>query len=220
MAQGVLLVGCGNMGYAMLSGWLAAGSLDAADLAVVEPNPDLRDRAAGKGVAVFADAAALPQGLDPKLVIFAVKPQAMRDVVPAYRHFCAGGATFLSIAAGTGMALLEELLDRGARVARCMPNTPAAIGKGMMVLVANGQVPDEVKAFMRELLSASGRVAEINDEALMDAVTAVSGSGPAYLFHFIECLSHAGRKAGLPDETAALLAMQTAFGAACLAAAL
>ena len=101
---------------------------------------------------------------------------------------------------------------------RCMPNTPAAIGKGMMVTFANAKCPDATKAFVGDLLSASGEVATIDDESLMDAVTAVSGSGPAYVFHFIECLTAAAEKVGLPRETAKLLAMQTVYGAASLAA--
>jgi pyrroline-5-carboxylate reductase len=99
-----------------------------------------------------------------------------------------------------------------------MPNTPAAIGKGMMVVVANANATAEAKAFVADLLSASGEVATIDDESLMDAVTAVSGSGPAYVFHFVEALTAAAAKAGLPNETAKLLAMQTVYGAACLAA--
>ena len=101
---------------------------------------------------------------------------------------------------------------------RCMPNTPAAIGKGMMVTFANANVTEETKHFVADLLSASGEVATIDDESLMDAVTAVSGSGPAYVFHFIECLTAAAEKAGLPEKTAKLLAMQTVYGAASLAA--
>ena len=99
-----------------------------------------------------------------------------------------------------------------------MPNTPAAIGKGMMVVFADDRVSPRMKSFVSDLLSASGEVASVDDEALMDAVTAVSGSGPAYVFHFIECLTAAAKKAGLPDDVAALLARQTVFGAACLAA--
>jgi pyrroline-5-carboxylate reductase len=151
------------------------------------------------------------------LVIFAVKPQVMRDVVPGYARF-AGGTTFLSIAAGIGIAVFEELLGASAAVVRCMPNTPAAIGKGMMVVVSNANVNDKTKAFVGDLLSASGEVATIDDERLMDAVTAVSGSGPAYVFHFIEALTTAAQSAGLPADTARLLAMQTVYGAASLAA--
>ncbi|WP_163270091.1 pyrroline-5-carboxylate reductase [Chelativorans alearense] len=213
MGRKVVLVGCGNMGYAMLKGWLAAGKLAAGDVTVVEPNEGLRARAATHGVTVAADARELDVAAD--LVVFAVKPQVIRDVVPAYRDL--EGATYLSVAAGTGVATFENLLGREAAVMRCMPNTPAAIGKGMMVVFANRNVRPEAKAFVEELLAASGAVATVADEALMDAVTAVSGSGPAYVFHFIECLAAAGEKAGLPADTARLLAMQTVYGAACLA---
>lgn len=212
----VVLVGCGNMGHAMLSGWLSSGRLQTSEVAVVEPNAALRERAARAGAAAYETAEALG-AIAPELVILAVKPQVMGEVVPAYRRF-APAATFLSIAAGTPIATFENLLGGDAAIVRCMPNTPAAIGKGMMVTVANGNVPDGAKAFVAGLLSASGEVAEITDENLMDAVTAVSGSGPAYVFHFIECLTKAGETAGLPNETAKLLAMQTVYGAGCLAA--
>jgi pyrroline-5-carboxylate reductase len=214
----LILVGCGNMGFAMLSGWLKAGRLEPGDVRVVEPGEALRRRVRDLKVEAVADASALPQALRPDLVMFAVKPQVIRAVVPAYRRFAASGATFLSIAAGTRIALFEELLGGNVPVMRCMPNTPAAIGKGMMVLVSNGRVAPAMDAFIEALMSASGRVARIGSEDLMDAVTAVSGSGPAYIFHFIECLAAAAEKAGLPAETAKLLAMQTVHGATCLAA--
>src|SRR5690606_37978635 len=130
--------------------------------------------------------------------------------------FAQRGATFLSVAAGTPVATFEEVLGAGTPVIRCMPNTPAAIGKGMMVTFANRHVTAMTSKFVHGLLSASGAVTEIEDESLMDAVTAVSGSGPAYVFHFIESLTAAGETAGLPPETARLLARQTVYGAACL----
>jgi pyrroline-5-carboxylate reductase len=218
MSVRVVLVGCGNMGYAMLSGWLKSGKLVAGESFVVEPNPELRHRAARLGSIVEASAADMPDDVSPELVIFAVKPQVMRSVVPDYRRFASRDTTFLSIAAGTGIALFEELLGSSAAVVRCMPNTPAAIGKGMMVVVSNANVSAAARDFIADLLSASGRVAMIDDERLMDAVTAVSGSGPAYVFHFIEALTAAAVKAGLPEDVAKLLAMQTIHGAAALAA--
>lgn len=217
MSTRIILVGCGNMGFAMLDGWIRAGRILPAEVAVVEPVDALRERAATLGVTVHAAAADLPDGLAPLLVVMAVKPQVMRDVVPAYRGFTDRGATIVSIAAGTGIALFEELLGGKAAVIRCMPNTPAAIGKGMMVTFANRNATPETRQYVAELLAASGAVAEIDDETLMDAVTAVSGSGPAYVFHFIEALTAAGETAGLPLETAKLLAMRTVYGAACLA---
>jgi len=218
MSSKVVLVGCGNMGYAMLSGWLKAGRLAKEDALVVEPNADLRNRASALGVTALANASDLPGDLAPRLVVIAVKPQMIRDVVPAYRRFAGGATTFVSVAAGTRIALFEELLGSKAAIMRCMPNTPAAIGKGMMVVVSNRHVTSEAEAFVETLLETSGRVARIADEDGMDAVTAVSGSGPAYVFHFIECLAAAAVKAGLPADTAGFLAMQTVYGAACLAA--
>jgi pyrroline-5-carboxylate reductase len=214
----LVLVGCGNMGFAMLSGWLKTGTLKSDEVVVVEPGEALRRRVSDLKVEAVADAADLPEGIVPELVLFAVKPQMIRAVVPAYRRFAASGATFVSVAAGTRIALFEELLGESVPMMRCMPNTPAAVGKGMMVLVSNGKVAPAMDGFIEALMSTSGRVARIDSEDLMDAVTAVSGSGPAYIFHFIECLSAAAEKVGLPAETAKLLAMQTVYGAASLAA--
>jgi pyrroline-5-carboxylate reductase len=216
MSDTVILVGCGNMGYAMLAGWVKSGRLAASDVMVVEPADALRERAAQLGVTVLASAAELSDDVAPRLVMFAVKPQVILDVAPAYGRF--GGTTFLSVAAGTPIAAFERALGERAAIIRCMPNTPAAIGKGMMAVVANGNVDRATLDFVRELLAVSGEVVDLDDEALMDAVTAVSGSGPAYVFHFIECLADAAIAAGLPEKAARLLAMQTVYGAASLAA--
>lgn len=213
----LLLAGCGNMGYAMLTAWIENERISAADIAVVEPVDALRDRAGKIGVSVFQDVSEVPADFDPEIILFAVKPQIVRDVVPAYRRFCERPVICVSIAAGTKIGIFEDLLGCDAAVIRCMPNTPAAIGKGMIVLVANGRAGPESRDSIQHLLSANGRVEWIDDEGLMDAVTAVSGSGPAYVFHFIECLTEAGKNAGLPDDTAAILAMQTVYGAASLA---
>ncbi|KQZ79056.1 pyrroline-5-carboxylate reductase [Mesorhizobium sp. Root157] len=214
----LVLVGCGNMGYAMLSGWIKAGKLKAGEVFVVEPNDNLRGRAAVLGCLTAANANAIAADAVPELVVVAVKPQVIRGVVEGYKRFGDGRTTFVSIAAGTAVATFEAILGERAPVMRCMPNTPAAIGKGMMVLYSNRLVSDAAKSLVADLLSASGEVATIEDEALMDAVTAVSGSGPAYIFHFIEALTQAAQKAGLPAETAKLLARQTVYGAASLAA--
>jgi pyrroline-5-carboxylate reductase len=214
----LILAGCGNMGYAMLSGWLKSGKLAPVETFVIEPNAELRQRAEALGCPTGADAADIPVDAAPQLVVIAVKPQVIRPVSQAYARFGDGRTTFVSVAAGTPVATFEEILGNQAPIMRCMPNTPAAIGKGMMVLFANGLVSDETRHVVADLLSASGRVATIDDESLMDAVTAVSGSGPAYIFHFIEALTAAAKTAGLPAETAKLLAMQTVYGAASLAA--
>jgi pyrroline-5-carboxylate reductase len=214
----IVLVGAGNMGFAMLSGWLKAGKLKAGEAFVVEPNDGLRERAAGLGCATVAGSDSLPADSKPALIVLAVKPQVIRDVTAGYARLGNGETTFLSIAAGTPVSTFEAVLGKDTPVMRCMPNTPAAIGKGMMVVFSNPKVTDAVKAFAGGLLAASGEVATIEDEALMDAVTAVSGSGPAYVFHFIECLTAAAEQAGLPADIARLSAMQTVYGAASLAA--
>ena len=213
----VLLAGCGNMGYAMLSGWINSGKLDAKETLVVEPNAELRERAARLGSVAVASAGDIAADAAPELIVIAVKPQVIRDVVAGYRRF-AGKTTFLSVAAGTPIATFAEILGAETALMRCMPNTPAAIGKGMMVTFSN---PHVTAAPRRSWLTCCQRAAKSRrstTRGLMDAVTAVSGSGPAYVFHFIECLTAAGEKAGLPAETAKLLAMQTVYGAASLAA--
>lgn len=218
MSKEVILVGCGNMGYAMLEGWLKTGRLAPSDVTVVEPADALRERAANLGGKAVAAASDIAAGTTPALVIFAVKPQVIREVTARYKPFAGSGTAFLSVAAGTRIATFEDILGKHIPMVRCMPNTPAAVGKGMMVVVGNSNVSAATMTFVTDLLAASGEVATIPDESLMDAITAVSGSGPAYIFHFIECLTAAAMAAGLPEETAALLARQTVYGAACLAA--
>ena len=212
----VLLVGCGNMGHAMLKGWIASDR--ALAVHVVEPAEALRERAEGVGASAVGDAGDLPAELRPDLVFLAVKPQVMAEVVPAYRRFAGGAPCFVSIAAGTTIATLARLLPGPTPIIRCMPNTPAAIGAGMMVCCANERVRGTARDLAQALLATSGRVDWIEDEGLMDAVTAVSGSGPAYVFHFIECLTAAGVSLGLPEALAERMAVQTALGASRLAA--
>lgn len=218
MDNTVVLVGCGNMGFAMLKGWLDAGALKPQDIYVVEPADALRQRAEALGVHTVTDAGQLATDLKPRMVLIAVKPQVTAQVLPAYISF-AGDAIFVSVAAGIPVALFEKYLGEKAAIMRVMPNTPSAIGKGMLVTYRNAHVTDADAAFVTDLLKTSGEVASIADEGLMDAVTAVSGSGPAYVFHFIECLTDAGIAAGLDRDMAGLLAMQTVYGAGALAAA-
>ncbi|WP_421854009.1 pyrroline-5-carboxylate reductase [Oricola sp.] len=210
----VVLAGCGNMGFAMLQGWLAAGRLEPSDVDVVEPVDALRERAASAGVNAVASVPELGAGEPPTLIIVAVKPQVIGAVLPQYSQFALAGSTIVSVAAGIGTQALQRGLGGEHPVIRVMPNTPAAVGAGMNVIYAGPGVDAEVVAFARDLMAASGQVAVIEDESLMDAVTAVSGSGPAYLFHMIEALTAAARNAGLPDDLAATLASQTIYGAA------
>lgn len=216
MANGLLLVGCGKMGGAMLAGWLEQGT-DPATAVIVEPADALREPWTAKGVAAVASAGDIPADFVPDCVIFAVKPQQMPDVIPDYLRFVGPGTQFLSIAAGTTISFFESVLGSDAAIVRTMPNTPAAVGKGMLVACPNSPVTSDMRSRADSLLAAVGAVAWIEDEALMDAVTAVSGSGPAYVFYMIECMTDAGIAAGLPAELAAQLASQTVHGAGALA---
>lgn len=216
IAGPLLLVGCGKMGGALLGGWLDQG-VSADQVVVVEPALDAERSAVPAGVNVLADAGGIAAEFVPTAVIFAVKPQVMTEVVPGYARFVAGGAVFLSIAAGTPISFFEAALGTGAAVVRVMPNTPAAVRRGMSVLCANGQASAGQRDLCGGLMAAVGDTAWLADEDLMDAVTAVSGSGPAYVFHLIECLAQAGVEVGLDAELSARLALQTVAGAGELA---
>ncbi len=213
----VLMVGCGNMGFAVLKAWLDSGAVAAADAAVVEPGDAGRERAAALGVETFAEALS-PDAFTADLVVLALKPQIMGDAAPAYRSFTDGGAAIMTIAAGLPIRFYEAMFGDNTPIIRVMPNTPAAIGEGMMAYIANEATSSEMVDQVRELLKANGAVAELASEEQMDAVTAISGSGPAYLFHFLEALTAAGEQIGLEPDLAALLARQTVLGAAKLAA--
>ncbi|NYZ14134.1 pyrroline-5-carboxylate reductase [Azospirillum sp. RWY-5-1] len=211
MGVALLLVGCGKMGGAMLDGWLAAGTVSR--VVVVEP-AGLPAALAGKpGVSAAAGPQDLPDGFAPDVVVLAVKPQVMESVLPGYAPLAAGGAVFLSIAAGKTIGFFERHLGVGTAIVRAMPNTPAAIGRGFSVAVPNPKVTEEQRALCGALLAAAGEVAWTDDEAAMDAVTAVSGSGPAYVFHLVEALAAAGVEAGLPADLAMRMARATVSGA-------
>jgi pyrroline-5-carboxylate reductase len=212
MAFTLLLAGCGKMGGAMLDGWLAAGTAER--IFVVEPHGPVTEAPAVTRCTAAAD---LPADLVPDVVVFAVKPQAMDAVVPDYRHFVRPGAVFLSIAAGKTIGYFTARLGEDAAIVRAMPNTPAAVGRGITAAVANARVPAERRALCDTLLGAVSEVAWIDDEGLMDAVTAVSGSGPAYVFLMIEALAAAGAAAGLPADLAMRLARATVTGSGELA---
>jgi pyrroline-5-carboxylate reductase len=214
-AAGVLLVGCGKMGGALLEGWLERGV--APGFAVVEPGPGAAAFAQRHEVRLYREAVALDLDLRPSVVVFAVKPQAMGDVVHHYRRFATPETVFLSIAAGKTLAYFSRHLGAEAAIIRAMPNTPAAIGRGITVGCPNPRASAAQIALCDRLLAAAGEVAWVDDEALIDAVTAVSGSGPAYVFLLIECLAKAGIAAGLPAELATRLARATVSGAGELA---
>ena len=208
----LLLIGCGKMGGALMAGWLAGG-LSADNVTVVEPQPEAAAAAGAKGVTVVGELAAVPEDMTPAVVMLAVKPQQMDAIVPSLARFAGPDTVFLSIAAGTTIAYLAEHLSAAAAIVRAMPNTPAAVGRGMTVLVANPRVSAAQRGLCGALLSAVGEVAWVEDEALLDPVTAVSGGGPAYVFLLIETLAQAGIEAGLPEDLAMRLARVTVAGA-------
>ncbi len=208
-SRGLVLLGCGKMGSAMLAGWLDRG-LPASAVHVLEPSPT--DWLKGAGVALDGD---LPPS--PAIVIVAVKPQMMGDALPRIAALGGGDTVVLSIAAGTPISQFEDAFGAETPVIRAMPNTPAAISRGITALVGNAHVTPAQMELAEALLSAVGQTVRLEDEAQMDAVTAVSGSGPAYVFHLIETLARAGVAEGLPPELSARLALATVAGAGALA---
>jgi pyrroline-5-carboxylate reductase len=203
----IVLAGAGKMGGAMLSGWLAQG-LDASRVAVIEPYPAEEINAlVAKGVRL--NPAPKDVGVVATLVI-ALKPQMFREAGPALKPFMAPDTLVVSIMAGITIAALDEVC--GGHVVRAMPNTPAAIGRGITVAVADNNVSAAQRGIADALLRAIGSVEWTGDETLMDAVTAVSGSGPAYVFLLAEELARAGVEAGLPAELATKLARETVAG--------
>jgi pyrroline-5-carboxylate reductase len=203
----IALAGAGKMGGAMLTGWLAQG-LDPKHVVVIEPHPSTEINAlAAKGVRLNASA---KQVGEVDTLVVAVKPQSFREAGAALRPFTGTSTLLVSIMAGTTIASLEAVC--GGSVVRAMPNTPAAIGRGITVAVAARSVSAAQRATADALLRATGSVEWVDKESLMDAVTAVSGSGPAYVFLLAEELARAGVEAGLPEELATKLARETVAG--------
>jgi pyrroline-5-carboxylate reductase len=211
MASSLILVGCGKMGGALLEGWLDRG-VDPADVVVVEPHAQAAGPATARGVTVVASVDAVPAAKRPDVVVFAVKPQMMEGVLPGYARFAADGPVFLSIAAGKTIGTFQRHLGRDAAIVRAMPNTPAAVRRGMTVACASRPVAEAQRRLCDDLLNAVGEVAWIDDEAHLDAVTALSGGGPAYVFLLAEGLAQAGIDAGLPADLAHRLARVTVAG--------
>ncbi len=213
MKATLLLIGCGKMGGALLEGWIEKG-LSPRSIIVVEPSADIAKELVGRfALNVVGNADDVPADHQPDVVVLAVKPQMMVDVVARYRPFKGKRCVFLSIAAGRTIRFFEQSLGEDAAIVRAMPNTPAAIRRGMTVACGNANVSLIHKELCIGLLDAVGDVAWIEDESLMDAVTAVSGSGPAYVFLLAETLARAGVEAGLSEELATRLARATVSGA-------
>ncbi len=210
--RGLVLLGCGKMGSAMLEGWLRHG-LALGSVHVADPLPSMWLKALGhKGLHLNA---ALPEA--PAVVLIAVKPQMMADALPTLTPFGGGGTLVVSVAAGTRIAHYEGVFGAPTPIVRAMPNTPAAVGRGITALVGNAAASPEHMALAEHLLGAVGQTVRLDGEHQMDAVTAVSGSGPAYVFHLIEALAAAGEAEGLPADLAMRLARATVSGAGELA---
>jgi pyrroline-5-carboxylate reductase len=205
----LVLVGAGKMGGALLQGWVRLG-LDARKVTVLEPQPS-RDIIAFKrrGILLNPDARAKAQAA---VIVLAIKPQSAPDVLPGLLPLLGPKTLVVSIMAGRTLHFLEHSLPKAA-IVRAMPNTPAAIGRGITVACPNARVSAAQRAIAHTLLAATGAVEWVASESLMNAVTAVSGSGPAYVFLLAETLAHAGRAAGLPTTLAEKLARATVAGA-------
>ena len=197
------------MGSAMLDGWIAHG-LDPAAVVVLEPQPSLQVARYGSlGLRLNPK----PDALRADAIVIAVKPQVAPEVLPGLTSLVGPVTVVVSIMAGRSLAFLQSMLPPTTSIVRAMPNTPAAIGRGMTVAVANAHVTSQQKSVADRLLTATGAIEWVADETLMDAVTALSGSGPAYVFLLAEAMARAGTAAGLPAALAATLARATVAGA-------
>ncbi|PZX12645.1 pyrroline-5-carboxylate reductase [Celeribacter halophilus] len=207
--RGLVLLGCGKMGSAMLKGWLDGG-LPPASVTVLDPHPS--DWLKSTGVHLNAD---LPE--NPAIVLLAVKPQMMGDALPALQKLGNGSTVFLTVAAGITIATYEEILGAETPIVRAMPNTPAAVGRGITGIVGNAKASKVDVDLAESLLQAVGLVVRLETEAQIRPLMAISGCGPAYVFHLIEVMAAAGEKAGLPADMALQLAKATVAGAGHLA---
>jgi len=215
-ASPLLILGCGKMGGALLDGWLANG-LSGEAMRIVEPNPaDALTRTIREhGIALSGNV----EGVNdtPKAVLVAIKPQMMETVLPALAGRFGTTPLYISIAAGTSIATFRTLLGEDARIIRVMPNTPVAVARGASAIFPGEGVTAEEVSLAESLLSAVGETVLLDSESQMDAVTGISGSGPAYVFHMIEALAQGGEAQGLAPDLAMQLARQTVIGAAALA---
>ena len=212
--KSILLVGGGRMGAALLKGWLRGG---AGAVIVVEPKPsaELRKLARGKNVTLVASVGDVG-AKKCRACVVALKPQILKDEAPLLRGFAGGGAAMISIAAGTNTKSLAKAWGPRARIIRAMPNTPGAIGRGITGLYAAKGAGAKDRKLAEKLLSALGETLWVGKESQIDAVTAVSGSGPAYLFLMVEALAAAGAAEGLAADVAMRLARATMAGAGAL----
>jgi len=208
----LLLSGYGKMGSALLECWQHTGDHGITHFHVIEPQCIRTDAP----VTRYENLQSLPTQLSPDVIVFAVKPQQLPELLPAYRKRFGITPLYISIAAGKNLAFYKKHLGAKARIVRAMPNTPALVGHGITALCGSALAATD-KTLAEKLMGAVGQTLWLDDESQMDAVTALSGSGPAYVFLFLESLTEAGIAAGLPADRARALAMQTIYGSAMLA---
>lgn len=213
----LLLIGAGNMGGAMLKGWVKAGLKEAA-VVVVDPRgeEEIRTSLGLKKIEVLEHLVDYNPARVPRLIVFAVKPQFMADVFQSSHSIPLGNTLLVSVAAGKRIEVFEEKFGKSFPIVRIMPNTPAAIGKGISAIFGNRAATEQDLDNAEELASVVGEVVRVPDEDAIDIVTGLSGSGPAYFYYFIEALAEAGFAAGLNEDLAYKLARETFIGSAAL----
>lgn len=206
----LVLAGCGKMGGAMLEGWLKAGA-DPKKIIAIDPQPpnEVMDVLVQHRIKHNPDLSAVT---DAEVIVVAVKPQVMEDVLPNLVILKSSTPLILSVAAGKTIATFVKHFGADAAIIRTIPNTPAAIGRGITAMSANANVSEAQMKLANTLLSSTGEVVTVENESMIDLVTAVSGSGPAYVFYLTECLANAGEKIGLPASLAMQLARATVAG--------
>ncbi|MBY0355537.1 MAG: pyrroline-5-carboxylate reductase [Rickettsiales bacterium] len=213
----LVMLGCGRMGAALLSQWLATGAWKH-DVTVVKPTPALPDGLGNhRKIHWVADLESLPAHTLPSVVVLAVKPQTLAETLPLCASLLGNTLPYLTIAAGRRIRFYQEHLGAGVRLVRVMPNTPCFIGMGMTALHASATASESDTDLAEALMRAVGETTWLSSEDSMDIATAISGSGPAYVFYFMECLISAAIEMGLDEQTSRLLVVQTLHGSSELA---
>lgn len=214
ISQNIILVGCGKMGAALFGG-LLPNLQSKSQAVIVSPS----EKGSEFGVSLVKSPLEIPSDFNADIVLFAVKPQIIDTVLPLYKKYATNGNTlFVSIAAGKTLQFFTKYLGEKTPIIRAMPNLPALIGCGTTAICANNNVNQEHKSITTSLFASIGSAVWLEDESLMDAATGVAGSGPAYVFHFIECLIKAAIAEGMPEEIAKNLVLNTILGSAKMAA--
>ncbi len=211
----ILLIGCGNMGSALAKGWLRHG-LPPTALWVVDPAPFDGQLDEMKAAQWVASSSALPKDMHPSVIILAIKPQMMTACLPSLNALNSNGTLVVSVAAGTAIKNISSHFAPSAVISRAMPNTPAAVGKGLTGIYGGANMAANNKSCLHALMEAVGHVLWLDDEAQINSLTAISGSGPAYIFHMVEALAAAAEAEGFTPENASMLARETMIGAAAL----